>query len=80
VDKSRSTCHLEADQSSEVQRLRQEVAFYQNVMIPLLGSCYLKQSVIYRLDSSQVYQISQQLQNQRPGECKLTITVLVTMY
>jgi hypothetical protein len=43
------------------------VAFYQNVMIPLLGSCYLKQSVIYRLDSSQVYQISQQLQNQRPG-------------
>jgi len=57
----------EGERGCEVQRLRQEVAFYREVMIPLLGSCFLQEAVVYRLDSGQVRQISQQLQNQRPA-------------
>ncbi|XP_059470979.1 inositol-pentakisphosphate 2-kinase [Neocloeon triangulifer] len=67
VDKCKLVRHSEADRYSEAQRLRQEVAFYHKVMIPLLGSCFLKQSVVYRLDKEQVQKISQILQNQRPA-------------
>jgi hypothetical protein len=45
-----------------------EVLFCRHVMVPLLGSCYLQPPAAARIDSSEVRQLSANLQSQRPGQ------------
>ncbi|CAB3380320.1 Hypothetical predicted protein [Cloeon dipterum] len=67
VDKNKLGRLSDTDRYLEVQRLKQELAFYQNVLIPLMGSSFLKQSVVYKLDRDQVQMINQIIQHQRPA-------------